>query len=263
MTTSPLIEEGLPLLTRAGGVATLTLRRPSQRNSLTDDDLLALLAHFESLNADPSVRVLVLTADTRGQGRPVFSAGYNVAGFNKDPESPQFFERVADALEKARPITVCALNGSVYGGATDLVLACDLRVALRGMEWRMPACALGLHYYPSGLRRYLSRLGLNLSKRAFLLGQSLPYESLDKAELFESLCEAAEFEWAVQALTTRLLEMAPLALQATKQSLNELAAGEADLQALRARGTLTSQSADFAEGRAAFAERRSPFFQGR
>jgi hypothetical protein len=144
MTPSPLIEEGLPLLTRAGGVATLTLRRPSQRNSLTDDDLLALLAHFESLNADPSVRVLVLTADTRGQGRPVFSAGYNVAGFNKDPESPQFFERVADALEKARPITVCALNGSVYGGATDLVLACDLRVALRGMEWRMPACALGL-----------------------------------------------------------------------------------------------------------------------
>ena len=263
MTQSPHIEEGLPLLTRAGAVATLTLRRPSQRNSLNDDDLLSLLSQFDALNADTTVRVLVLTADTRGQGKPVFSAGYNVAGLNKDPESPQFFERVADALEKVRPITVCALNGSVYGGATDLVLACDLRVALRGMEWRMPACALGLHYYPSGLRRYLSRFGLNASKRAFLLGQSLPFEALEKWELFESLCEVGEFDGAVQALTDRLQEMAPLALQATKQSLNELAAGEADLQALRARGTLTSQSADFAEGRAAFAERRKPVFTGR
>jgi enoyl-CoA hydratase/carnithine racemase len=45
---------------------------------------------------------------------------------------------------------VCALNGSVYGGATDLMLACDLSVGLPGVEFRMPATALGLHYYPGG-----------------------------------------------------------------------------------------------------------------
>ncbi len=56
---------------------------------------------------------------------------------------------MADALAALRPITVCALNGSVYGGATDLVLACDLGIGLTGIEFRMPATALGLHYSPA------------------------------------------------------------------------------------------------------------------
>ena len=263
MTQSPHIEEGLPLLTRAGAVATLTLRRPSQRNSLNDDDLLNLLSQFETLNADTTVRVLVLTADTRGQGKPVFSAGYNVAGLNKDPESPQFFERVADALEKVRPITVCALNGSVYGGATDLVLACDFRVAQQGLHWRMPACALGLHYYPSGLRRYVSRFGLNASKRAFLLGQSLSFDDLAKLDLFEALVPAETFEVTLAELTHTLQAMSPLALQATKKSLNEIGAGLYCEPVLKERSRQSVYSADFAEGRAAFAERRTPQFTGR
>jgi enoyl-CoA hydratase/carnithine racemase len=53
---------------------------------------------------------------------------------------------VPETLARARPVTICALNGSVYGGATDVVLACDLRIGLQGLEWRMPATALGLHY---------------------------------------------------------------------------------------------------------------------
>jgi len=106
----------------------------------------------------------------------------------------------------------------VYGGATDLVLACDFRVAQQGLHWRMPACALGLHYYPSGLRRYVSRFGLNASKRAFLLGQSLSFDELAKLDLFEALVTAEAFEAALASLTDTLLAMSPMALQATKKA---------------------------------------------
>ena len=62
--------EGTPLLDITGAVATLTLRRPSQRNSLTDDDLNTLLAHFETINRNAAVHVVVLRADTTAQSKP-------------------------------------------------------------------------------------------------------------------------------------------------------------------------------------------------
>ncbi len=254
--------EGIPLLDIAGDIATLTLRRPSQRNSLTDDDLNTLLAHFDAINRNLAVHVMVLRAETTGQKQAVFSAGYNVGGFDNDPMAPLFFEKIPEALERLRPVTICALNGSVYGGATDLVLACDFIVAQRGCTWRMPAAALGLHYYPSGLRRYVSRLGLQASKRAFLLGQAMPYEDLEPLGMFEALVDEDAFEAQVQSLVTTLGQMAPLALAQTKKSLNDIAAGLYNEPALKERSRQSVYSQDFAEGRAAFAERRAPKFKG-
>ncbi|MEY4078086.1 MAG: 2,3-dehydroadipyl-CoA hydratase [Pseudomonadota bacterium] len=254
--------EGTPLLDIAGSVASLTLRRPSLRNSLTDEDLNSLLAHFDAINRNTAVQVVVLRADTSGQKQAVFSAGYNVGGFDNDPMAPLFFEKIPEALERLRPVTICALNGSVYGGATDLVLACDFTVAQRGHSWRMPAAALGLHYYPSGLRRYVSRFGLQASKRAFLLGQSMTYESLDLLGIFEALVEANDFEAAILELVDSLSSMAPLALASTNKSLNEIASGLYNEPALKERSRHSVFSHDFAEGRAAFAERRSPKFTG-
>lgn len=256
------MNEGLPTLDITGSTATLTLHRPSQRNSLTDDDLHALLAQFEALNRNTAVKVVVLRADTSGQKQPVFSAGYNVNGFDNDPMAPLFFEKIPEALERLRPISVCALNGSVYGGATDLVLACDFIVAQRGLTWRMPACSLGLHYYPSGLRRYVSRFGLQASKRAFLLGQALPFEDLEKLGIFETLVNADDFENEVSHIVTTLNGMAPLALSQTKKSLNEIASGLYSEPALKERSRQSVHSHDFSEGRAAFAERRPPHFTG-
>lgn len=254
--------EGSPLLDITGSVATLTLRRPSQRNSLTDDDLNTLLAHFEAIHQNTLVHAVVLRADTSDQKQAVFSAGYNVGGFDNDPMAPLFFEKIPEALERLRPVTICALNGSVYGGATDLVLACDFTVAQRGFTWRMPAAALGLHYYPSGLRRYVNRLGLQMSKRAFLLGQPMPYEALNELGVFEALVDADDFESTIQHVVSTLTHMAPLALAQTKKSLNEIAAGLYSEPALKERSRHSVYSQDFAEGRVAFAERRAPKFTG-
>lgn len=250
-----------PRLVIEDGVAIITLNRPAQRNRLEDADLHALLRHFAQLDADASVRVVVLTATTTGQPMPVFCAGYHIGGFDGDAHDPHLFEKIPDALAALRPVTVCALNGSVYGGATDLVLACDLRVALDGIEFRMPATAL--HYYPSGLQRYVARLSLSGAKRAFLTARPFSAAQLAQLGCLEEVAGTDRFGKAVDGLVREIVALAPLAVQATKQSLNEMAAGVVDMPRLRAREALTAQSDDFAEGRAAFAERRSPRFVGR
>ena len=259
----PLALPSAPALHIEGGVATITLNRPAQRNRLENGDLKTLLAHFEAVNQNAQVRVLVLTANTEGQPKPVFCAGYDISGFNEPGHGSTFFEEIPDALAKLRPVTICALNGSVYGGATDVVLACDLRIGLQGIEWRMPATALGLHYYPSGLQRYVSRFGLAGAKRAFLTARPFSASQLDAMGLFEALVTTEEWAATLLALVQDILALAPLAVQETKKSLREIETGQADVARLREREHMTSRSADFAEGRAAFAERRKPVFVGR
>ena len=177
--------------------------------------------------------------------------------------SGEMFDTLTTRLAELPVPTVCALNGSVYGGATDMVLACDLRVGLQGLEWRMPATALGLHYYPSGLQRYVSRFGLAATKRAFLTARPFTDRQLEALGLFEALVGLEDWASTQQALVRDILALAPLAVQETKQSIREIETGHGDVGRMREREHRTSQSADFAEGRAAFAQRRTPVFTGR
>jgi enoyl-CoA hydratase/carnithine racemase len=258
-----LLQPSAPVLAIEAGVATITLNRPAQRNKLENGDLQLLLEHFDTVERDASVRVLVLTANTSGQPKPVFCAGFDIGGFDENGHGSTFFEQIPDKLAGLRPVTICALNGSVYGGATDIVLSCDLRVGLDGIEWRMPATALGLHYYPSGLQRYVSRFGVLAAKRAFLTARPFSMAQLQALGLFEAVSDAAGWDSTLGALVQDVLALAPLAVQETKRSINEIAGGDYNEHRLREREHQTCASADFAEGRAAFAERRKPVFQGR
>lgn len=250
-----------PRLTVADGVATITLNRPAHRNRLQDEDLAELLRHFETVRADASVRLLVLTARTLAQA-PVFSAGYHLGGFSGGSAAAGF-EQVPEALARLPMVTVCALSGSVYGGATDLAMACDFRFGVAGLELRMPAAALGLHYYPSGLQRFVARLGLGATRRIFLLAEAVPAADLLDMGYLDRLVPTGQLAAEVQALAQRVSQLAPLALQGMKQTIQEIAWGESRMAEWRVREALTKASRDFAEGCSAFGQKRPPVFEGR
>ena len=131
----------MPLVSVAGGHALVRLNRPREHNRLEPDDLAVLRETFTRIDNDQSIRALVLT----GTGIS-FSSGYHIgaladrlAGKNPAREDGNAFERMVDRLEGLRVPTIAALNGSVYGGATDLALACDFRIGVEGMRLVMPA----------------------------------------------------------------------------------------------------------------------------
>lgn len=254
--------EGPPLLTHdAPGRATITLNRPRHLNRLHREDLQTLQSQIAQLADDRTLRVVVIT----GRGR-AFCAGFNLQELEQADAAgrdPQLFEHTVDALEALPVPTIARLGGGVWGGATDLALACDFRVGVTGMELRMPAARLGLHYYPSGLQRYVSRLGLAAAKRLFLLAETVSAEALLELGYLDQLVEPSALDPAIEALAQSLLAGAPLALQGMKQSLNEVSRGLWQSDTIRQRERLCAGSQDLAEGLAAFSQRRAAQFKGR
>ena len=250
-------EGGPPKVELDGHRATITLRRPRHHNRLEPPDLAALMQILERLRALPALRVAVLTATGRS-----FSSGFHIGSFGAATEAPPL-DAVVDALETLPVPVICALNGSVYGGATDLALACDFRIGTEGMQLVMPAARLGLHYYPSGLRRFVSRLGLNTAKKLFLAAEPLDTAALLACGYLDEAVPPEALAARTDALAAQIAGHAPLAVRGMKAALNDIARGAADDAAIGARAEALAGSADFAEGRRAWSEKRAPLFQGR
>ena len=254
-----------PVVTIAGGRATIRLNRPREHNRIEPSDLAVLRETFARIDRDPSVRVLVLT----GTGKS-FSSGYHIGalverhgGKEPEPEEEVTFESVVDQLEALRVPTIAALQGSVYGGATDLALACDFRIGVEGMRMLMPAAKLGIVYYPSGIERYVSRLGVAAAKRLFLTAEPIPAEEMRRIGYLDEIVPAGELEARVDALAATLAANAPLALAGLKRAVNDAAAGRLDRDALAQARERAAASDDHAEALKAWSEKRKPVFKGR
>lgn len=251
-----------PQLTIASGRALVRFNRPAQHNRLEPADLAALVEIFDRVDADPSVRALVIT----GTGKS-FSSGFHIGALAERKEKPSSddpdaFAKMVDKLETLRVPTIAALNGGVYGGSTDVALACDFRIGVPTVRMFMPAARLGIVYYPSGLRRYVTRLGLGAAKKMFLTAEPIEAEELLRVGYLDEIVPPDQLMPRVEALAASITANAPLAVWATKRALNQIAAGALDMSELQAARKRCAGSADHQEGLKAWAEKRKPVFKG-
>jgi enoyl-CoA hydratase/carnithine racemase len=251
-----------PLLERNGARATIRLNRPKYLNRLQADDLDVLLNLFTEVEADPALRVLILT----GTGR-AFSAGYDLNSVAERATSAveqrsagSAFEAVVNRLEDLGIPTICRLNGGVYGGSTDLALACDFRIGIDTCEMFMPAARLGLHYYKSGIVRYVARLGLDNAKRLFLTAEKIPAAEMFRIGYLTSVVRPDALDDEVDCLANVLANNAPMAMRGMKRTIHELARGELDQDAADRRHRESMRGDEIKEGIKAFSEKRPPKF---
>src|SRR6516162_1516088 len=254
-----------PILTVSDGRAVVQLNRPREHNRIEPVDLTVLRDIFTRVEADGSIRVLVLT----GTGKS-FSSGFHLgaladrlAANGGESGDRDAFERTVDRLEALRVPTIAALNGSVYGGATDLALACDFRIGVEGMQLLMPAARLGIVYYASGIRRYVTRLGVAAAKKLFMTAQPIDASEMLRIGYLDEIVAPEDLMTRAEALAATLAANAPLAVAGLKRAINEAAAGALDLGALAEVRALCSGSEDHSEGVRAWTEKRPPVFIGR
>ncbi|MFZ9263992.1 MAG: enoyl-CoA hydratase/isomerase family protein [Polynucleobacter sp.] len=248
-----------PSLSIEGKTAVITLNNPESANRLTVDDLDTLQQHISEVNQNQDIGVLVIKSTGK-----YFCSGFDISSLDESAkEKSLLFEVVVNALEDCRPITIAAVQGGVYGGATDLVLACDFRIGSQAAEMFMPAAKLGIHFYQRGLVRYVSRLGVDTAKRLLLTAEKIQSAEMKDIGFLTQLVKPEDLDSAIDKLIQQLMVMAPLAILGMKKHINRIANNTLNVDELNQDIALAQNSEDLQEGRSAWAEKRAPVFKGR
>jgi len=254
-------------LVEAKGTTTwITLNRPDARNALSFDMNIALGNLAQDLDQDDNVRAVVFT----GTGDKAFSAGADLKERRGVParESAPYINAISSAIAyigAIRKPTICALNGSAFGGGLELAIACDFRIAVEGCEVGLTEVRLGIMPGAGGTQRLPRLIGEARAKEMIMLGRRVPIARALEIGLVHSVVARGQLHAAVEALLAELAGCAPLGVIRAKSALERGAhlALDQGLEIERECYDTTLFSEDRDEGLLAFAEGRTPKFRGR
>ena len=266
MMSDPAHAESPVIVARDGAVATLTINRPAVRNALNDATLGAIDAAVEALDADPEVRVILLT----GAGDKAFIAGADINELSRATavtgralalRGQGVFDRIAAA---GKPI-IAVINGFCLGGGCELALACTFRFAADTAEIGQPEINLGIIPGYGGSQRLPRLIGRDRALDLILTGRRVSAADALALGLVTRVYPAATLRAEALAYARELAAKAPIAVRLAldavraglEQPLAEALAHEAALFGL------VSATDDMREGTRAFLEKRPAQFTGR
>jgi enoyl-CoA hydratase/carnithine racemase len=253
------------LLERDGVIATVTLFNPEKLNALNAAMWRRLREVMGELAADASLRCVIV----RGEG-PVFAAGGDLEEFRTAradvDRALTYHEAVGAALaaiESCPHPTVAAILGPCVGGGLEIACACDLRIAGDSARFGAPIMKLGFSMYPGELAGFLKLAGPAVAKEILLEGRLLSAAEAYAKGLLTRMVADAELEREAQATAARIASGAPLVARWHKQWIARLMENRPlSLEEKRASFAFLDTQ-DYAEGMAAFLEKRAPKFTGR
>ncbi len=258
-------------LQKRGDIAYVTLCRPESQNAIDGAFLRQLADACETIGADESVRVVLLTADG-----DVFSSGWDwsaLGGLAAEAEGGSLLEaaRAQGMLddpfgrlaELPQPV-VCALSGDAIGAGLELALACDVRLAADSARFGLPETAMGMLPMGGGTQRLARLVGRGKALEMILGGDTIDAREALRVGLVSAVAHGDRLLAEAESIAHRIAERGPLAVRYAKEAVSRGIDMPLE-QALRYETDLTiilQTTEDRAEGVRAFLEKRKPEFKG-
>lgn len=247
-----------------GACGRLVLNNPERRNALSramfeaGGDVVAAMAE------DPAVRLLVI----EGAGGRAFAAGADISRFDEERATPEDVrayqastERFYGGLARFPKPTIAKIHGYCIGGGLALALNCDMRIAEDGARFAIPAARLGLGYGHDGVRTLIALVGPSVAMEIFATARQFTAAEARDMGLINHVSAPGDLDAYVADYARRIAENAPMTIAAVKAAV--LARTPEEEAAVDRMVAACFASDDYAEGRRAFLEKRSPRFRGR
>jgi enoyl-CoA hydratase/carnithine racemase len=260
------MSEGGVELREEGARLWLTLANRDRKNAISAAMWRALIEVAGTLAQRTDLRVVIL----RGAGG-AFSAGADITGFDQSrtdattaADYDDLVETACRALAAIPMPSLAVIEGPCIGAGMSLASSCDLRLAEADAYFALPAARLGLGYDPRGIERLVDVFGEGAARQLLMTGDHMPATRAYQLGAVQFFAERDQLDRSIEAIASRLEDNAPLTLKAAKLTLASLAAGapEGLRKEVECARQAADTSADYHEGRRAFAEKRPPRFTG-
>jgi enoyl-CoA hydratase/carnithine racemase len=239
----------------------MNFNNPQRHNALTDamcERIVAILADFE---ADPQVRLCVMT----GAGDKAFVSGADIGGLpdgsaprrDKPPAAQAF-----DALRDFKKPLVAMIRGWCLGGGVAVAMKADMRIADSSAKFGIPAARLGVGYPLDSVRDLVNLVGPSAAKSILFTAERFPAEQALRLGLADEVVAPEALEGRIHEIAAAIVDNAPLSIRAAKAAIDHVARGAWSEGEIAGFVADCFGSADFTEGRAAFLEKRRPVFRG-
>jgi methylmalonyl-CoA decarboxylase len=246
------------------GIGIITLNHPERRNCLSEAMLAGIEQSILTLTEKRARAVIIRAA----KGSRVWSAGFDIRELPDPGIDPLGYnDDLAVALRAVQncPVPVIAMiEGSVWGGACDLAVTCDMVIGTPATTFAITPAKLGVPYTTTGLMRFIGAMPMHIVKELFFTAQPISAERARELGLLNHLVPAEELEAFTFGLVSKILENSPLAISVLKEQLRVLGNSfpmspetQERIQGLR---RTVYQSPDYSEGKQAFLEKRKPQF---
>jgi enoyl-CoA hydratase len=251
-----------------GPIGRLIFNNPARHNAVSLEMWQAVTQIMDDFEQDDAVRVIVVS----GAGGRAFVSGADISEFKEKRASEEAVAAYGKISEGARrrlqdtlKPTIAMISGYCIGGGVGTALACDLRIAAEGSRFGIPAAKLGLGYAYDGIKKLIDLVGPAYAREIFYTARQFSAEEALRMGLINQLVPADQLESHVKDYCEMIAANAPLTIRAAKQIVREALKDESERDMALCKRVVDEcfASADYAEGRTAFMQKRRPVFTGR
>ncbi len=246
----------------------IRFNNPVRHNALSVDMWAAVPPLLRQARDDDRVRLVVFS----GAGEKAFVSGADISQFEDMRAAREAVSRYEAMAEETltgihdfpKPTLAC-IRGWCIGGGVNVAIACDIRIAATDSVFSIPAARLGLGYRYSAMKNLVDLIGPGAAKDLFFTARRIDAAEAKSLGLVSRTCPPVELEALLAEYTKSLADNAPLTVAAGKAITREILKGspEQDLALCASLIRGCFESADYAEGRTAFMQKRKPVFTGR
>jgi methylmalonyl-CoA decarboxylase len=249
-----------------GPIATITLDHGQKRNALSAPLVAELIARLQTLEA-AHTRVVILRAQP---GSLVWSSGHDMNELPVDGRDPLGWadplRELVRSIENFQAPVIAMVDGGVWGGAVEVVLACDIIIASPTATFAMTAAKLGVPYNVSGMMTFMSAASLRIVKELTFTAAPISASRAEHVGMINHVEPSESLESFTLEMARNIAANAPLSIAVMKAQLRVLAGAKPltprcfeEVQGLR---RVVYDSGDYHEGIRAFKEKRKPDFNG-